>query len=549
MLYARVSGRDDEGIYSYLYGLNRESYFISEGITSVGAASSTKDQSTDSATFFYTGTGSVSNLISENEDRFGISYTYDPFGNVTKNSIYEPVTIPDVTYEGGVRDLTDSFREYSNPYTYNAEYIHGSLGIQYLRARYYDAKAGSFISKDSYAGSVTDTISQNRYTYAQNNPVNYCDPSGHKPGNNSSKSKTCTAAEQARENALKANASRTGSSTSKASTSSALMGVPSDVRKILEERNSNGHSGSEGLKTGSKYYNDIERSMLIANNSKVDYLSLLYNVANEKALYLNAIKCAAYEKCHNKVQELIPGKDLDRIINGIKRIRTGSGFVRGGSEMMAAGMVLSETGVGVSLVPVGAVTISAGLSTAFEGAQDIYLGWKGDSKKVSINPVRETWFGGREYDGIFIGVFSLEEFLGDMAIMSFALPSGDKTDLNPSSEAKVISETPTVETSVPEGPIGGRNSDVNISKRNTPDQDALIQLAKELKKNGGATYEDAEILIDWAKEYNVPYHEIEVHPNRPGAASNVPHFHIGKTGHIPIIGDIPTWLEEVLYDN
>ena len=56
-------------------------------------------------------------------------------------------------------------------------------------------------------------------------------------------------------------------------------------------------------------------------------------------------------------------------------------------------------------------------------------------------------------------------------------------------------------------------------------------------------------LIDWAKEYNVPYHEIEVHPNRPGAASNISHFHIGKTGHIPIIGDIPTWLEEVLYDN
>ena len=58
-----------------------------------------------------------------------------------------------------------------------------------------------------------------------------------------------------------------------------------------------------------------------------------------------------------------------------------------------------------------------------------------------------------------------------------------------------------------------------------------------------------EILIDWAKEYNVPYHEIEVHPNRPGATSNVSHFHIGKTGHKPIIGDIQTWLEEMLYDN
>ena len=99
--------------------------------------------------------------------------------------------------------------------------------------------------------------------------------------------------------------------------------------------------------------------------------------------------------------------------------------------------------------------------------------------------------------------------------------------------------------------ICGSDNDVkkNINKRNTPDQDALIKLAKEAKKNGGATYEDAEILIDLAKEYDVQYHEIEIHPNRPGAASNVPHFHIGKTGHIPVIGDIPSWLEEVLYGN
>ncbi len=93
------------------------------------------------------------------------------------------------------------------------------------------------------------------------------------------------------------------------------------------------------------------------------------------------------------------------------------------------------------------------------------------------------------------------------------------------------------------------NVNDGYNKRNTPDQDALIQLAKEAKKSGGATYEDAEILIEWAKEYDVPYHEIEVHLNRPGAASNIPHFHIGKTGHIPIVGDIPTWLEEVFYEN
>ncbi|MBO4863521.1 MAG: hypothetical protein J5517_04105 [Eubacterium sp.] len=91
-------------------------------------------------------------------------------------------------------------------------------------------------------------------------------------------------------------------------------------------------------------------------------------------------------------------------------------------------------------------------------------------------------------------------------------------------------------------------NDIDFSKRNTPDQDALIQLSKEAKKYGGTTYEDATILIDWAKEYKVDYHDIEMHPNRPGAASNVPHFHIGKTGHIPIIGNIPAWLKELIYD-
>lgn len=60
-------------------------------------------------------------------------------------------------------------------------------------------------------------------------------------------------------------------------------------------------------------------------------------------------------------------------------------------------------------------------------------------------------------------------------------------------------------------------------------------MAKEAKKNGGAGEEDANTLIEWAKEYGVPYHDLEVHANRPGAASNILHFHIGRTGHIPVL--------------
>jgi len=71
--------------------------------------------------------------------------------------------------------------------------------------------------------------------------------------------------------------------------------------------------------------------------------------------------------------------------------------------------------------------------------------------------------------------------------------------------------------------------------RQTPDQQAVIELAKEAKRKGGITDSDASILLDWADEYGVPHHGPETHVNRPGAASNVPHIHIGKTGHIPII--------------
>lgn len=44
---------------------------------------------------------------------------------------------------------------------------------------YYDSSAGTFLIEDSYAGTQLDPLSQNRYAYVENNPVNYTDPSGH----------------------------------------------------------------------------------------------------------------------------------------------------------------------------------------------------------------------------------------------------------------------------------------------------------------------------------------------------------------------------------
>ncbi len=64
----------------------------------------------------------------------------------------------------------------------------------------------------------------------------------------------------------------------------------------------------------------------------------------------------------------------------------------------------------------------------------------------------------------------------------------------------------------------------------TGDQDALIKLAKEAKRNG-LSPEDAEVLREWAEEYDVPFRRDEGHPNRP--LWNEPHYKIGSQNHIP----------------
>ena len=64
-------------------------------------------------------------------------------------------------------------------YGYNGEEQNPFTGLQYLRARYYAPQNGGFITQDSFSGVLTNALSQNRYAYAHNNPVNYADPSGH----------------------------------------------------------------------------------------------------------------------------------------------------------------------------------------------------------------------------------------------------------------------------------------------------------------------------------------------------------------------------------
>ncbi len=66
----------------------------------------------------------------------------------------------------------------ANNYIYQDEQKDLESGLTYLRARYYDPSIGRFTSQDPLSGTLGDTTTQNGYNYANNNPVNFSDPSG-----------------------------------------------------------------------------------------------------------------------------------------------------------------------------------------------------------------------------------------------------------------------------------------------------------------------------------------------------------------------------------
>jgi RHS repeat-associated protein len=51
-------------------------------------------------------------------------------------------------------------------------------GLYYLQARYYDPDLGHFLTLDPDEGDEEESITQNGYAYANNNPVMLADPDG-----------------------------------------------------------------------------------------------------------------------------------------------------------------------------------------------------------------------------------------------------------------------------------------------------------------------------------------------------------------------------------
>ncbi len=96
----------------------------------------------------------------------GTSVTTDSSGVVVATIIYFPF--------GGTRTVTGDL---DTDKLFTGQRL-DQTGLYYYNARYYDATIGRFVSADSIVPDYTNPQTLNRYSYCNNNPLRWIDPSG-----------------------------------------------------------------------------------------------------------------------------------------------------------------------------------------------------------------------------------------------------------------------------------------------------------------------------------------------------------------------------------
>jgi len=100
--------------------------------------------------------GDVLSIRDQKDQEVG-SYRYDAYGNV-------------LSVEGDVAK--------DNPIRYAGYYYDEETKNYYLQARYYNPENGAFLALDPHPGDDDEPLSQNGYTYGNNNSVMNVDPNG-----------------------------------------------------------------------------------------------------------------------------------------------------------------------------------------------------------------------------------------------------------------------------------------------------------------------------------------------------------------------------------
>jgi RHS repeat-associated protein len=113
-------------------------------------------------------TGAYGNVVALSDETGNrvINYEYDAWGNLTNTP--ESVTIGNGEY---LRN--------ANPFRYSSYQFDPESGLYYLKARYYSAAIGRFLTRDTLYELQNGSLLINQYVYCYNNPILQIDLDGH----------------------------------------------------------------------------------------------------------------------------------------------------------------------------------------------------------------------------------------------------------------------------------------------------------------------------------------------------------------------------------
>ncbi|WHY83721.1 polymorphic toxin type 8 domain-containing protein [Siminovitchia fortis] len=107
-------------------------------------------------------------------------YHYNPRGDVIALTDQSGNVIASYSYDscGNPLEVKRTGITLENPFRYAGYQYDEETGLYYLMARYYHPTHGVFLSMDPDPGDDDDILTQNGYTYANNNPIMMVDPDG-----------------------------------------------------------------------------------------------------------------------------------------------------------------------------------------------------------------------------------------------------------------------------------------------------------------------------------------------------------------------------------
>ena len=214
------------------------------------------EQKAGDYSYLYDGQGNVTNTVRNGS--VAESYSYDPFGEMTAEGKEGTSKTPLEAQNNNGLSENDVL------WGYNGEEYIEEVGLQYLRQRHYSPETGTFTSQDTNEGDLTNPLSQNRYIYAENDPVNSNDPGGDK------KKAKKTSTKKSNKKTTKSS-SKSSKKTSKKTNKKTTSKKSSSKKKASSKKSSSKKSGSLWNKLKTKAKSKVNKAKK-AIKKKISYV-------------------------------------------------------------------------------------------------------------------------------------------------------------------------------------------------------------------------------------------------------------------------------------